>query len=209
MSAGHAFLKWLGKIIGTALTLCLMIVLLPYAFKAAYRLLPDGSKNAVTVSAILSRKMEESARLETNKISDEGVISSSVNALWIGEVQNVVMKYTYEASLGIDLKKVEMSIAGNTLTLKLPKLEILTDSINIKEVERNDFWFPLSESRRRKLMEDEKLKCRQHYLEENEDSVQARVNTEKVVREMLAELLSGSAGMDVDIQIEFQTDEAA
>ena len=99
------FLKWLGKVVGTALSLVLVIIMLPYATKWIGKLLPDGSRNAITVSAVLSRQMEASSRLETAKIEDEGVISSSVDALFIGQVQNVVIQYRYEASMGIDLKK--------------------------------------------------------------------------------------------------------
>ena len=95
--------------VGTALSLVLVIIMLPYATKWIGKLLPDGSRNAITVSAVLSRQMEASSRLETAKIEDEGVISSSVDALFIGQVQNVVIQYRYEASMGIDLKKVKMT----------------------------------------------------------------------------------------------------
>ena len=123
------FLKWLGKVVGTALSLVLVIIMLPYATKWIGKLLPDGSRNAITVSAVLSRQMEASSRLETAKIEDEGVISSSVDALFIGQVQNVVIQYRYEASMGIDLKKVKMQILGNVLTLELPPVEVLADSL--------------------------------------------------------------------------------
>ena len=193
------FLKWLGKVIGTALSLVLVIIMLPYATKWIGKLLPDGSRNAITVSAVLSRQMEASSRLETAKIEDEGVISSSVDALFIGQVQNVVIQYRYEASMGIDLKKVKMQILGNVLTLELPPVEVLADSLTPLNVERNDFWFPLSEERRLKLLEDERLKCRAHYLEENQENRDAFDYSVTAMTEWLDQLLKETGRQGVEI----------
>lgn len=185
--------------IGTALSLVLVIIMLPYATKWIGKLLPDGSRNAITVSAVLSRQMEASSRLETAKIEDEGVISSSVDALFIGQVQNVVIQYRYEASMGIDLKKVKMQILGNVLTLELPPVEVLADSLTPINVERNDFWFPLSEERRLKLLEDERLKCRAHYLEENQENRDAFDYSVAAMTEWLDQLLKETGRQGVEI----------
>ena len=193
------FLKWLGKVVGTALSLVLVIIMLPYATKWIGKLLPDGSRNAITVSAVLSRQMEASSRLETAKIEDEGVTSSSVDALFIGQVQNVVIQYRYEASMGIDLKKVKMQILGNVLTLELPPVEVLADSLTPLNVERNDFWFPLSEERRLKLLEDERLKCRAHYLEENQENRDAFDYSVAAMTEWLDQLLKETGRQGVEI----------
>lgn len=185
--------------VGTALSLVLVIIMLPYATKWIGKLLPDGSRNAITVSAVLSRQMEASSRLETAKIEDEGVISSSVDALFIGQVQNVVIQYRYEASMGIDLKKVKMQILGNVLTLELPPVEVLADSLTPLNVERNDFWFPLSEERRLKLLEDERLKCRAYYLEENQENRDAFDYSVAAMTEWLDQLLKETGRQGVEI----------
>ena len=185
--------------VGTALSLVLVIIMLPYATKWIGKLLPDGSRNAITVSAVLSRQMEASSRLETAKIEDEGVISSSVDALFIGQVQNVMIQYRYEASMGIDLKKVKMQILGNVLTLELPPVEVLADSLTPLNVERNDFWFPLSEERRLKLLEDERLKCRAHYLEENQENRDAFDYSVAAMTEWLDQLLKETGRQGVEI----------
>ena len=185
--------------VGTALSLVLVIIMLPYATKWIGKLLPDGSRNAITVSAVLSRQMEASSRLETAKIEDEGVISSSVDALFIGQVQNVVIQYRYEASMGIDLKKVKMQILGNVLTLELPPVEVLADSLTPLNVERNDFWFPLSEERRLKLLEDERLKCRAHYLEENQENRDAFDYSVAAMTDWLDQLLKETGRQGVEI----------
>ena len=185
--------------VGTALSLVLVIIMLPYATKWIGKLLPDGSRNAITVSAVLSSQMEASSRLETAKIEDEGVISSSVDALFIGQVQNVVIQYRYEASMGIDLKKVKMQILGNVLTLELPPVEVLADSLTPLNVERNDFWFPLSEERRLKLLEDERLKCRAYYLEENQENRDAFDYSVAAMTEWLDQLLKETGRQGVEI----------
>ena len=193
------FLKWLGKVVGTALTLVLIIVLLPHASRLIGRFLPDGSSKAVTISSILSRSMEATSRLECAKVEDEGVIASSVDALLIGTVQNVVIYYTYEASIGIDLKKLKMHIDGNQLVLELPELEVLTDSLTPTKVERNDFWFPLTEERRLNILEAERLNCRSHYLEENAESEMAFEHAVTAMREFVDQILSETTRQGVDI----------
>ena len=133
---------------------------------------------------------------------DEGVVSSSVDALWIGQVQNVVMEYVYEASIGVDLRKIRMHISGNRLTLTLPSREIINDSITVTQVDKDDFWFPLSETRRAELIEAERVKCREHYLSENEETMQADENTMRVLSDFINGLLSEIGKYNVDIQFD-------
>ena len=52
-----ALLKWLGRTVGSALTLVLIIVLLPHASRLMNSILPDLSGAAVTVSATLARNL--------------------------------------------------------------------------------------------------------------------------------------------------------
>ena len=86
--------------------------------------------------------------------------------MFIGQVQSVTIQYRYKASIGIDLSKVQMQVRGKTITLTIPPLEILSDSITPEQVEKDDFWYPLTEERRKKLLDDELDKCRQRCLNE-------------------------------------------
>ena len=147
---------WLARSIGTAIVLVLVIVMLPYASRLAQKLFPDLSNRAVKASVILSQQMQESARLETTLLQEEGILTSSADALLIGTVQQVSVHYAYQASIGIDLTKVEMHPSGSQLTLVLPPAEILTDSITPLTIERNDFWYPLTDDQLQKLLEDER-----------------------------------------------------
>ena len=158
--------RWAAKTLGAALAIVLAVILLPYASRLAQKLLPDLSDRAVTASVTLSQQMQQSARLETLLINEEGVVSSSTDALLIGTVQQVSVHYAYQASIGVDLTKVEVIPRGNTLTLVLPAFEVLTDSITPMTIDREDFWYPLTDDQLGKLLEDERLRCRSAYLDE-------------------------------------------
>ena len=171
------FLRWLKRVAATVISVILVVVLLPYASRLASAVLPDLSGAALNTSILLSHEMKSSARLETNVVVDEGIMNSTTNALFLGEVQSVTMKYTYRASVGIDLSKVQMKVRGNTITLTLPPLEILADSLTPDQMEKNDFWYPLTEERRQKLMENELTLCRERCLNEYAASGEAWQHT--------------------------------
>ena len=155
-----AFLKWLGRVIGTALCLVLVIVMLPYASRWAAQIIPDLTGAAMTTSATLSRKLAQSARLECIQAEREGVLESTVDALLIGTVQSVQIAYDYHASIGIDLSKVEVRVEGSRITLALPEMEVISDSLTPTQIDRKDFWYPLTDERREKLLQDEREACR-------------------------------------------------
>lgn len=159
------FMKWLGRTVGSAVCIVLVIVLMPYASKLAEKLLPAIDGAAINSSVTLRREMENSARLETVCITEEGVLNSSTSAMLLGEVQSVTVKYTYTASIGIDLTRVGLSVDGNTLTFILPQPEVLADSLHPDEIVRDDFWYPLTDSRRQELLDAEQAKCREYYLQ--------------------------------------------
>lgn len=195
------FLHWLGRVTGAAITLVLVVVLLPYASKLASAFLPDLSGAAVNATVLLSHRMESSARLETAAIEDESVLNATTNAMFLGQVQSVNIQYVYRASIGIDLKKVQITLRGQTITLALPPLEVLSDSITPIQVEKDDFWYPLTEERRQKLMDEELAQCRQRCLEEYLASPEAWVSTVSAVESTVSGWLSAAApGVKVNIR---------
>lgn len=160
-----AFFRWLAKVLGSALTIILVIVLFPHVSKIAANLLPDESGAAIKASAILSSKLENSARLETLKVEEVGVLNYDIQAALIGSVANINVSYSYDASFGIDLSKVTMVPSGNMITFTLPPAELLQDSLTPKEVYRNDYWFPgFSDEDYEKLLQEERLARREVYL---------------------------------------------
>lgn len=170
-------LQWLSRTVAAALSLVLAAVLLPYASRWASSFLPDLSGAALNTSILLSHQMQESARLETTVVEDEGVLNATTSAMLLGTVQSVTIQYVYRASLGIDLRKVEMRLQGSRITLLVPEVEILSDSLTPVQVVKDDFWYPLTEERRQKLLQDELVGCRERCLAEYAASADAWENT--------------------------------
>lgn len=161
----RAFMRWIGRIIGSALTIVLVIILFPHLSRLAAEFMPDESGAAIKASAILAEKLEQSSRLETLRVSADGVLNYDIQAAFIGSVANINASYCYDASFGIDLQKVQMQASGNELTFYLPETEVLLDSLTPSEVYRDDFWYPgFSDQDYENLLENERLLCRERYL---------------------------------------------
>lgn len=166
-----AFFRWLGRVIGGALTIVLVLILFPYLSKLAAKVMPDESGAAIRTSAILVSKLENSTRLETLKVEEDGVLSYDIQAAFIGSVATINAKYRYEGSFGIDLRKVELRVNGDTITFVLPHPEVLQDSLTPEDVFRDDFWYPgFSDDDYEKLMENERLARREFYLSGDQEA---------------------------------------
>ena len=189
--------KWLARILASVAIIVLVIVMLPYGARLAWKLLPDLSNRAEVVAQTLSRRFEESARLETLKIEEEGVITSSTSALFLGTVQQVTINYRYEASLGIDLRDVLFRSEENTLTLILPAMEVLADSLTPTAIDRNDFWYPLTDQQRETMLENERLACRSRCLDEQSRSEDTWQRTCRMLDTTIAQWLDSAAGLTI------------
>ena len=187
--------KWLSRTLAGAVSTVLVIVLLPWGAKLAWRYLPDLSGYTEVAAQTLSRRFEESARLETLKIEEEGVLTSSTNALFLGTVQQVTIHYRYQVSLGIDLRKVTVRAQGHALTLVLPPVEVLADSLTPDSISRNDFWYPLTDKQRKSLLEEERISCRERCLEEQLTSPDAWAQTCRMLDATIAQWLDESTGL--------------
>ena len=185
----HRAGRWAAKVVGRALALVLAIVLLPYASRLAALLLADVNTRGSMVSEVLYRHMEETALVD-----DEGRMTATVDALLVGTVQRVTIRYRYEASLGIDLSRVKVTAEGGTVTVALPPLEVLNDSLTPLQVDRQDFWYPLTEKRRSRLLQEELERCRAHYLAENSETETAWQHTLHVVDETFSAWIGAVAG---------------
>jgi len=160
-----AILRWLAKILASAITIALLIIFFPYLSEIANEMMPDESGTAIKTSMILASKLEESARLETLKVEDEGVLNYEVKAAFLGTVATINLSYKYEGSFGIDLRKVQMHVAKNKITFVLPLPEVIQDTLTPQEIVSDDYWYPgFSEMDFEKLLENERLACRENYL---------------------------------------------
>ena len=176
--------RFLVRLLSCALILSLVLVFLPRLTRLAGRLWPDPSRTT-RVSQILSHEMKSTARLEMITVDDRGVLTSSVEAALIGKVQEVTIEYTYHASIGINLEEVELTANGSTLTLKLPPLEILSDDLTPVHVDRWDFWYPLTESRRSQLIAEERAGRAKAALAEANESEELRQKTVHHLEKMI------------------------
>ncbi len=160
-----AFLRWLAKILGSVITMVLVVVLFPYASRWAAKLLPDESGAAIRASAVLATKLENSARLETVTVEEDGVLHYDIRAAFIGSVAEVNVSYKYEASFGIDLNEVTMQTTDNEIIFTLPQPVLIQDVLTPSEVYQDDFWykgFTLEDYE--KLLESERIARREAYL---------------------------------------------
>lgn len=157
--------RFVVRLVSTALILALTLAFLPYATRWAAQLWPDPARTT-RVSEILRHELNQSARLETMTVDEQGTMTAGVQAALIGEVQRVTIDYDYHASIGVDLEEATVTSKGSVVTVSLPELEILSDALTPTQVDRQDFWYPLTEKRRSQLLAQEKEIRGQNALEE-------------------------------------------
>lgn len=183
---------WL-RAVGVRVAAALAIVMmLPFATRWARDLFFDIRGEIRTQSAVLSRKLEASQRLETVKVEEEGVLKADTSVIILGTVGTTIIDYRYEASLGIDLKKVELRTEEERIVFLLPELEVLTDSIEARKVDRQNFWSRTIEKSTEQLLSEKREACRRYYLEENEHSADAWNDTVKALENTVCQWLEGT-----------------
>ena len=183
-------IRFLTRIISAALLITLVIIFLPRLTRLVGRLWPDPARTT-RVSEIIRHELQSTARLEVLTVDDQGVLTSTVQAALIGEVQRVTIEYDYHASIGVDLNQVQVETDGGTISVILPEMEILSDSLTPTKVDRQDFWYPLTEKRRNQLLEEEKEKRNSAALADaNSPEIQ------KEVMETLEKLIQNWIGSD-------------
>lgn len=161
----RSLVRWIAKVTGSAMTIVLVVVLLPHVARLIGQIMPDESGTAIKASAIIAARMEESARLETYKVEEDGVLNYDIRAAIIGTVANINVRYKYEGSFGLDLSKVQMQVVGNELIFRLPDPEVIQDALTTMEAYRDNFWYPgFSDDDYGKLLEDERLTRREAHL---------------------------------------------
>jgi len=176
------------RILSTALVITLVLVFLPRLTRLVGRLWPDPARTE-RVSELLQHELSQSARLETLTVDDTGVLTATVQAALIGEVQRVTIEYDYHASVGVDLKKAALSVEDGVLVLSLPDFELLSDSLTPTSVDRQDFWYPLTEKRRDQLLSEEREKRAAAALEEARTSEKVRRDTVSSLEQLISSWL--------------------
>ncbi len=180
--------RWLVRCASLALVITLVGVFYPALSGWLRGWLFDGAVNATLLSSTMTHQLTAVSRLESTTVHEEGQVTATVEAALFGEVQRVTIQYDYDAVIGIDLKKVSVSSEENRVTFRLPEVEILSDSLTPTFVDRQDFWYPLTEKRRMALLEGETERRRAACLEEAAASSKVWENTCEALRQLVGQL---------------------
>lgn len=202
-------LRWLAKILATAIILSLIIVLTPHIGKLVGKLLPDIKGESIRVSATLSRKLEDASMLVTKTVTETGVISDEKMMSKTEVAAAVYIDYTYAASFGVDLSKTSIELDGSKIIMHLPEPELIfVDSIHQDAIERKavaNTWVKHTDEEVQALLDERKIECRNVYLS-GEYMEELRAASERAVDKTIAEWLKE---IDSSITIEYRWAEQA
>ena len=181
--------KWLLSLITKALIVILVIVLLPFARTIIRRIMPDASGEIRVQSIVLEQKLESSKRLEVTTVDEEGILEAKTNVIILGTVGSTTIRYRYTASVGIDLSKVVMTTDSDRIIFELPDPEVLNDGIEALEINKNNFFSKAIEKSVETLLNEQKLKCREQYINEKQHSERAWEDIRKSFEETICQWL--------------------
>ena len=177
------------SLITKALIVILVIVLLPFARTIIRRIMPDASGEIRVQSNVLEQKLESSKRLEVTTVDEEGILEAKTNVIILGTVGSTTIRYRYTASVGIDLSKVVMTTDSDRIIFELPDPEVLNDGIEALEINKNNFFSKAIEKSVETLLNEQKLKCREQYINEKQHSERAWEDIRKSFEETICQWL--------------------
>lgn len=167
---------WLPKkavlIVVIALAISLAGVFSPYIRQWVGALLPKVDYQAAAVQ--LTHEMEKAGELIAIRSTDTGVMTGSVNALFLGTVSQVTAPYLYEIGLGVKLSDVVLTPGEDALTVTVPQARFLYDNFEITGEPQNSQFVPITGKKEYQRMQDkQKAACRQAYLDDPSYMAQA------------------------------------
>ena len=193
--------KWAFSVFTKAIVIILVILLLPYA-RDLYRLIaPNVTGEILTQSKIIEQKLESSQSLEVTKVEEEGLIESKTNVIIFGTVGTTTIRYRYTASIGINLKNVVMTTEGDRIVFLLPDAEVLNDSIEPIEINRQNLFSKAIEKSVETLLAEEREKCRIKYTNEKEHSEKIRDDAVTAVNETVCKWLDSYGERHYEMEI--------
>ena len=172
-------------------------------------ILPDLTGEIRIQSRILQQKLESSQRLEVTTVDEEGVLESETNVIIFGTVGTTTIRYRYTASIGIDLSKVIMIAESDRILFSLPDPEIINDGIEALEINRRNLFSKAIEKSVEALLSEQRLKCREQYLTDQDHSDRIRLDAEKAFNDTVCHWLEGSGERHYEFVIRMQNEEAA
>lgn len=161
--AGRWIKRRIIRIVTLALTVALVIALLPYMRGWLAKLLPGLDFERTSV--LLTHQMEEVGELIADRHTDTGRLYGKISVF-----VSVEAEYTYEIGIGIKLSEVVLTPQENGIQAALPEARVLYDSFTINGDPK--FSDPLNlrqfDDPYQRLVEDQHAACRKGY-EENQE----------------------------------------
>lgn len=160
--------KWFLSVVTKAVVIALVIMIVLFAADPLRDLIRNVRGEIEIQSSVLKQKMESSKRLEVTTIDEEGTLEATTSVIIFGTVGSTVIRYRYTASMGIDLSKVIMDTENDRIVFMMPEPEILNDGIEALEINKNNFFSRAIEKSVEEILNEQRIKCREQYLKENE-----------------------------------------
>ena len=158
-------LRRLGAIVALALAITLANVFSPIMKNWFSGLLPKVDYNSAAER--LTHEMVKAGELIAVRHTDTGVMTGSIDALFLGTVSRVTAPYQYEIGLGIRLEDVKLTAGETELTVTVPKPQALYDHFQVTgDVKNDDFWGLASQQRYQQMLDEQQAACRQTYLDD-------------------------------------------
>ena len=158
-------LRRLGAIVALALALTLANVFSPFMKNWFSRFLPSVDYSSAVER--LTHEMVKAGELISVRHTDTGVMTGSIDALFLGTVSKVSAPYLYEIGLGIKLEDVKLTPGETELTVTVPHAQVLYDHFQVTgDVQNDDFWGLATQQRYQQMLDERHAACRQAYLDD-------------------------------------------
>ena len=193
-------LRWLLTVLSKALTVVLIIVLLPAVRNVFQPMLKDLSGKIIAQSHVIERNLASSKRLEFTTVDEEGVLDAKTNVILLGTVGSTVIHYRYTASVGIDLSRVIMVTDSERIIFMLPEAEILNDGIEALQIDRHNLFSKAIEESVESLLQRQRLRCREEYLADHQFSEEYWQDLVSAFRETICQWLSNDGRDPVEFE---------
>lgn len=168
----------------------LLVLLFPFLRQGWMNLFPDLRGEITAQSTLLKQKLESSSRLEVTTVEEEGLLEAKTSVILLGTVGKTSIRYRYNASLGIDLKRVGVREEEDAVVFLLPPWEILNDGITALEVNKQDFFSHAIDKSTETLLAEQREKCREQFEPGGGHDAELWADTTRALEETVCEWLA-------------------
>ena len=182
--------RWIFRLLKLMVAVFLIVAAL-FSWKPVSNLFHNVTGEIEVQSSVLRKKLESSKRLEVTKVDEEGTLEADTSVIILGKVGSTTIRYRYTASLGIDLEKVIIDTDSDSIIFSIPDPEVLNDGIEALEVKKRDFFSKAIDKSVETLLYEQRIRCREQYLNEKIHSERIWTDTIKAFNDTLGSWLDG------------------